>query len=208
MRVAATLANRALEREDWARERLAAHAGRTLRVVSGPAALSLSVGADGTFADGENPPDLALTISPLRLPALLARPERWNELVVATGDAGFAATIGELAQTLPWFVERAFARALGPIVGVQVAEAGRRLLAFPAYASERAGASLASYATEEAGLGIGERALGDFAAQVTALAARADALGQRVDRLAGRITPNAGDDGSAAAGKQRLRKGR
>lgn len=207
MHAAAILANRALEREDWARERLAAHAGRTLRVVCGPAVLALSVNQDGSFADGENAPDLTLTISPLRLPALLARPERWNELAVATGDTGLAATIGELAQTLPWFVERAFARALGPIVGAQVAEAGRRLLAFPAYAGERAGASLASYATEEAGLAIGERTLGDFAAQVAGLAAKAETLGERIDRLTTRIAPKGGDDGGAAEGaKQRVRK--
>lgn len=186
MRAAAALANRALEREDWARERLAAHAGRTLSIVAGPATVTLAVDAEGSFADAQSAPDLTLTISPLRLPALLARPERWNELVDADGDAALAATIGELAQTLPWFVERAFARAFGPIVGVELADAGRRLLALPGYAAERAGASLASYATDEADVAIGAGAARDFAAQVAALAERVDALGERVDRLAGR----------------------
>lgn len=183
-RVAAGLANRALAREDWARERLAAHAGRKLSIVAGPAALTMVVEADGSFADTEDAPDLTLTIPAWRVPALLARPERWNEVVVAAGDAGLASTIGELAQTLPWFVERSLARVFGPIVGTQMADAGRRLLALPGYAAERAGASVASYASEEAQLVTGTRAGGDFAAQVAALAARVDALGERIDRLA------------------------
>jgi ubiquinone biosynthesis protein UbiJ len=183
MHAATVFANRALEREDWARERLAAHAGRSLSIVVGPAALLLRINADGSLDDAEGAPDVTLTISPLRVPALLARPERWSELVVAAGDAALAATIGELAQTLPWFVERAFARAFGPIVGVRLADAGRRLLALPGYAAERAGASLASYATEEADLATGGRAAADFAAEVAAVAARVDALAERVQRL-------------------------
>jgi len=181
---AAALANRALAREDWARERLATHAGRKFRIVAGPAALTLAINADGSFADTEEAPDLTLTIPPLRWPALMARPERWSELVVAAGDTGLASTIGELAQTLPWFIERSFARVFGPIVGAQLAETGRRLLALPGYAAERVGSSFASYASDEAGLVSGVRAGGEFAAEVAALSARVDALGERIDRLA------------------------
>ena len=180
---AASLANRALAREDWARERLAAHAGRKLRIVAGPAALTLAINADGSFVDSDETPDLTLTIPALRLPTLIARPERWNEVVVAAGDASLASTIGELAQTLPWFIERSFARIFGPIVGAQLAEAGRRLLALPDYAAERAGSSFASYASDESGLVTGARAGSEFAAEVAALAARVDALGERIDRL-------------------------
>ncbi|MEO8564896.1 MAG: hypothetical protein ABI541_00820 [Betaproteobacteria bacterium] len=180
---AAAFANRALAREDWARERLAAHAGRKLRIVGGPAALTLAINADGSFADTEEAPDLTLTIPALRLPALMARPERWNEVVAAEGDASLASTIGELAQTLPWFVERSFAHVFGPIVGAQLAEAGRRLLALPGYAAERARSSFASYASDEAGLITGARAGSEFAAEVAALAARVDVLGERIDRL-------------------------
>ena len=183
MHDAASLANRALAREDWARERLAAHAGRKLRIVAGAAAVTLVINAGGSFADTEEAPDLTLTIPALRWPALLARPERWNELVVAAGDASLASTIGELAQTLPWFIERSFARVFGPIVGAQLAEAGRRLLALPGYAAERVGSSFASYASDEARLATGARAGNEFAAEVAALSARVDALGERIERL-------------------------
>jgi ubiquinone biosynthesis protein UbiJ len=69
-------------------------------------------------------------------------------------------------------------------VGAQLAEAGRRLLALPGYAAERAGSSFASYASDESGLVTGARAGSEFAAEVAALAARVDALGERIDRLA------------------------
>jgi ubiquinone biosynthesis protein UbiJ len=181
---AATLANRALAGEDWARERLVLHAGRKFSIVAGPVKLTLAINADGSVADTDEAPDLTLTVPALRLPALMARPERWNELVVAAGDASLASTIGELAQTLPWFIERSLARVFGPIVGAQLAGAGRRLLALPGYAAERAGSSFASYASDEAGLVIGARAGSEFAAEVAALSARVDALGVRIDHLA------------------------
>lgn len=184
MQTAAFLVNRALANEDWARARLGAHAGRTVRVVAGPAAMTVAIAPDGSFADSDAAaPDLTLTIPPLRVPALLAHPEHWSEFVAASGDAALAGTIGELAQALPWFVERALARAFGPVVGAPLAEAGRRLLAMPGYASERIAASFASYAGEEAGLVTGARDAGDFSAQVAALATRVDALGERIDRL-------------------------
>ena len=183
MRTAAFLVNRALASEGWARERLAAHAGRALAIVVGPAAMTMAIGPEGSFVDTEAAPDLTLTIPPSRLPSLLARPDRWSELVAASGDSALAATIADLAHTLPWFVERALARAVGPVVGAPLADAGRRLLGMPGYAFERFASSFASYAGEEAGLLTRVRDADDFSAQVAALVARVDALGARVDSL-------------------------
>ena len=83
------------------------------------------------------------------MPAFLAEPTRWDALVTVDGDAALAATLKGLAETLPWFVERAFAEALGPIAGQFVADTGRRMLAFPGYAGERVGDSVASYVSDE-----------------------------------------------------------
>ena len=48
-----------------------------------------TVAVDGTLASAtaDTSADLQLTISPLSVPALLAEPSRWNQLVVETGDA-------------------------------------------------------------------------------------------------------------------------
>ena len=178
------LANYVLEREDWARERLSPHAGRTLRLVCGPIASTLAIAPSGMLSPSQAAADLTLSISPLRLPTLLAHPERWTELVAADGDAALAATLADLARTLPWFVEQAFASALGPLIGTRVADAGRALLALPERAAQSFGASLSSYARDEAGLGVGASTFADFAAEVAAVAARVDALALRLDQAA------------------------
>jgi ubiquinone biosynthesis protein UbiJ len=76
-------------------------------------------------------------------------------------------------------------------VGQRVADAGRRLLAFPEYAAGRVGASVASYAHEQSGL----LATGDegrsFAEQVASLGARTDAIAARIEALDAKVSAHA-----------------
>ncbi len=180
---AADLINRTLEREGWARARLAAHAGRTVRVAAGPVAATFAIDADGRLCASAAAPDLTLAISPLRLPTLLAQPERWNEIVAADGDAALAATLAELALTLPWFVEAMLARVFGPIAGLRLADLGRRALALPDHAAQRFGDRVARYVADEARLVVDAGELRAFASEVSALAGRADALSARIAAL-------------------------
>jgi ubiquinone biosynthesis protein UbiJ len=185
-------ANHFLAREQWARERMAAHAGRTFVLAAAPLAATFTIAADGavdsTFG-ARDEADATLRVPPMSVPALLAEPSRWDEFVAAEGDPALITTLKELAITLPWFVEKAFASVLGPIVGQRVADAGRHLLQFPGYAGNRIGASVAAYTRDEAALAA-SRAQGEaFAADVAAIAARADALAERLDALAARATP-------------------
>ncbi|HXL82674.1 MAG TPA: hypothetical protein VN989_00945 [Casimicrobiaceae bacterium] len=178
------LANRVLEREDWARERLSAHAGRSVRMICGPMASTLAIAPSGMLSPSQSAADLTLSIPPLRLPTLLAHPERWTELVSVDGDAALAATLADLARTLPWFVEQAFASALGPLIGTRVADAGRELLTLPERAARSFGESLSSYARDEAGLGVSASTFADFVGEAAAVAARVDALALRLDQAA------------------------
>jgi len=186
---AADFVNRALERESWARERLAMHAGRSFSLAAGPFEQSFRITASGQLAAperGSGATDLALRISPLRLPSLLAEPRRWTDWVTATGDAALASTLSELAQTLPWFIEAMWTRALGPVAGARAADFGRRMLQFPAHVSERFGASISAYAREEAATryGVSRDEAGSFTEAVSNVAERTDALEQRIERLA------------------------
>jgi ubiquinone biosynthesis protein UbiJ len=184
------LANRVLEREAWAHTCLAAHAGRVVVVAVGPFAAAMRIDAAGKLEAASMPamaPDLRLTLSPLALPSFLADPRRWDEFVTAEGDTALAATLKGLAETLPWFVERAFADILGPIVGQRVADAGRHLLAFPEYAAARLGDALGSYLRDEAGVVTPSVEGQSFAEAVSALAARVETLATRVDALAARL---------------------
>ena len=124
-----------------------------------------------------------MTLSPLMVPSFLAEPARWNEFIVAHGDPALAATLKGLAETLPWFVERALAEAGGPIIGQRVADAGRRLLAFPGFAATRIGASVASFARDEAKFAADATESRSFGADVAAIAMRVDALALRVEAL-------------------------
>jgi ubiquinone biosynthesis protein UbiJ len=191
MEPAARLANRLLEREAWARERLAAHAGRVFVIVVGPIATAFRV--DGSGLLDTTPmrgvaPDLTLRLSAFAVPAFLSDPARWDSLVAAEGDPSLTATLRDLALTLPWFVEQAFAKALGPVVGQRVADTGKRLLAFPEYVAERVGESIGSYARDEAGLLARGDEARSFALEAAALATRVDALATRLDAVEAAIS--------------------
>ena len=153
-------------------------------MICGPIDSTLAIAPGGMLSMVHDAADLTLTISPLRLPTLLAHPGRWTELVAADGDAALAATLADLAQTLPWFVEQAFASALGPLIGTRVADAGRALLELPEHAARSFGTSLTSYVHDEAGFGVKATEVSDFGAEVAAIAARVDALAQRIDQAA------------------------
>ena len=182
--LAAQAANRALHGEAWARDQLRAHAGSVFAIDSGPFTSTFVVRDDGTFAPAPAGATVALrlAIPPLAMPALAAEPSRWRQQVRAEGDQALAATLEAIAQTFPWFVERAFARAFGPIAGQAIAEAGRTLLSIPAAMSHQAAAGVGQLAAEADV--VAHR--GDFAAFSCGTAeaeARVDALAARIAAL-------------------------
>lgn len=187
--LAGSLGNRLLDDEAWARERLRVHAGQAFSFTSGPVSTAYRLRDDGTlegWSAKDGPISLELHVSPLDLPALAAEPERWDALVTAKGDAALAHTLRELSTTLPWFVERAFARAFGPVLGQRLADAGRRLLGWPDYVNHRLVQNVASYARDEAGLLAAGDAMRALVADTAALASRVDRLASRIASLAGR----------------------
>ncbi len=105
------------------------------------------------------------------------------------GDADLGGALKDLSQTLPWFVEEAFAKALGPLVGQRVADAGRGLLAFPEYAGQRVADSLVSYARDEAALLARNDDLRRLADACRDLESRTDAAEARLNALASRAGP-------------------
>ncbi len=173
------------ETGEWIR----AHSTETARVAS------LEVGTLAYFADREVV-DLLGLVTPQALDNVrdrtvleTLRRDPTDFFVLTTGLEGLIGPV----RTLPWFVEQAFADALGPIGGQRVADTGRRLLAFPEYAVERVGETVGSYARDEAGL----LARGDearvLAQESAALAARVDAFAARLDALAARLPASPAD---------------
>jgi ubiquinone biosynthesis accessory factor UbiJ len=181
----ARMANRILDEEVWAREKLEPFAGRVFTLSVGPLSTRFLIAGDGRLetAAPSASSDLDLVLAPLSVPSFLANPSRWNEFVREEGDAELGGALKELARTLPWFVEAALAKALGPMVGQRVADSGRRLLGFPEYAAQRVTESVASYARDEAGLLVRSEEMRPLREGIGIAAARIDALEQRFDAL-------------------------
>jgi ubiquinone biosynthesis protein UbiJ len=180
------LINRTLDHEAWARERLQAHTGATFRVIVGLASVTHAIDASGHLVEPAGEPDLTLTISPLRLPALLAQPARWPDIVSAQGDAALASTLAELASTAPLFAEQALAKLVGPVIASQVAIAGASVAQMPEYAAQRVGDSIALYVGEHGDAALSKAQARAFASDVAALSADVDALAARVDAAVAR----------------------
>ena len=185
----AQIANGILEQESWARDKLAPFAGRVFTLAVGPVSTRFRITEDGKLETPAPslPADLDLVLSPTSVPSFLANPSRWNEFVREEGDAELGGALKELARTLPWFVEAALGKALGPLAGQRAANAGRRLLAFPEYAAQRVADGVASYARDETGLLARSAQMRQFGEGVGEVAGRIDALEQRFDALSARV---------------------
>jgi len=196
MALASGAFNRVLADEPWARDRLAAHAGRAFSLRVGPLTSEFRIDGQGALeavpAAGAKP-DLVVTLSPFNVPAFLANPARWNELVIEEGDVELGGTLKELAQTLPWFVEKLCARTLGAIVGQRVADAGKRMLELPEYATKRIGDNVGSYARDEVEVLAHPADLRVLRDESAALQSRIDALVARIDALAARLPERRSD---------------
>jgi len=196
MALASGAFNRVLADEPWARDRLAAHAGRAFSLRVGPLTSEFRIDGQGALeaapAAGAKP-DLVVTLSPFNVPAFLANPARWNELVIEEGDVELGGTLKELAQTLPWFVEKLCARTLGAIVGQRVADAGKRMLELPEYATKRIGDNVGSYARDEVEVLAHPADLRVLRDESAALQSRTDALVARIDALAARLPERRSD---------------
>lgn len=120
-RLAVGALNALLKREDWARERLARHAGKTVRFALGGFTLGLTIDSEGLAAqaDAAVVPDVTLTVAPEKLPlprlgAGGAAPD-FAEATHISGDAALAQVVADLSRQLRWDPEDSLARLVGDI---------------------------------------------------------------------------------------------
>jgi len=182
--------NALLRREPWARERLATHAGKSLRLSAGGWSLRASIASDGTLqaCDAAVVPDVTLSVPSERLRDL---PGAWSRQGLAgvtalahiQGDAGLAHLVSDLARELRWDVEDDLSRIVGDVLAVRLSEGARRLAAGARQTAGRARDNLAEYLTDESGIGVRTAELQRLGEDVRGLAARLDRLDARVKRL-------------------------
>ena len=139
LRLAPSALNALLKREDWARERLQRHAGKTARLALGGFSLSLTIGSDGHVETSDTAvvPDVTLTVVTEKLVVLKhmfseqSRPDM-AEIMHISGDAALAQVVADLAKHLRWDAQEDLANAVGDIpaaklvAGVQALSGGLR----------------------------------------------------------------------------------
>jgi ubiquinone biosynthesis protein UbiJ len=188
--VGAHALNALLAREDWARERLTRHAGKTVRFVVGHLSVGFAIVSDGrvSASDPSVVPDVTLTIPPERLSDLpqalrASDPERIAGLMHIQGDAALAHVVADLARDLRWDVESDLSRLVGDVGARRLVSTCRGLAGGARRSAQRLVANAGEYLTEESTLLPGRNAYADLAARVQEAGVRLDALEDRVARL-------------------------
>ncbi|WP_454692101.1 ubiquinone biosynthesis accessory factor UbiJ [Achromobacter aloeverae] len=197
--------NALLKREEWARDRLARHAGKTVRFSFGRFELSLTVDAQGyaEVADAAIVPDVTLTLDSARfsLARLLGeegralarasareRADAFAGMTHISGDAGLAQVVAELAANLRWDVEDELARVVGDIPATRLTQGVRGAARGAREAVRRVGDNVAEFLSYEQGMLANRPVVEGWRGGIARAAAGADALAARLARLDARLS--------------------
>ncbi|MCW3156153.1 SCP2 sterol-binding domain-containing protein [Achromobacter spanius] len=192
-RMAVSALNALLRREDWARERLARHAGKTVRFALGGFTLALTIDSEGQAAQADPAvvPDVTLTVAPEKLPLPRLGAERdapdFAEATHISGDAALAQVVADLSRQLRWDPEDALARVVGDIAALRIVGGARAAADGARTASKRLAENVSEYLAEESGVLVGRPALEQWRLDLAELNARADALVRSAGALQTRL---------------------
>lgn len=182
--------NQLLRREEWARDRLARHSGKTARFIAGRLALSLTVQSDGyvSTSDPAVVPDVTLTIPADRMGRLAAalrggQPDEIAALLHVQGDAGLAHVVSELARDLRWDIEAELANVVGDVAALRLIGGARSLGLGMRRAGERLAGNVGEYLAEESHMLLGRPAYEQWRERMALVQSRLDDLERRVGRL-------------------------
>jgi ubiquinone biosynthesis protein UbiJ len=180
--------NHLLAGEDWARQKLAPHAGKLTILKVGGVDFRFLIQNTGLLSEpagaseGEpgTEPALTITMSPGSLLAVARRDEGALKNVEVRGDADLAQAVMFLVGNLRWDVEEDLARVIGDIAAHRMVSDAKSLIAWEADARARFARSAGEYLTAEAAI------LAD-AATVDGFLAGVDRLRDDTARLEKRI---------------------
>lgn len=165
VRLWANAFNLLTRQQPWAAQRLAAHAGQTLRICLGGFRVTLTIGQDGTLAAANSAvvPDVVLELIAEKLSwsALLAPDSRADiaQWVHVTGQAALAKVVSDLARDLRPDPEDALAQWLGDIPAHRLTKGVRGMVAGAQSFARGVAENLAEYLSEESNTLTGAPAL-------------------------------------------------
>ncbi|MGQ0651598.1 MAG: ubiquinone biosynthesis accessory factor UbiJ [Betaproteobacteria bacterium] len=176
--------NRLLEREAWARERLAPFAGACVELrapLVPPLRFTLLPG--GRVAAGGPQPELTLVVKPEVVAALGKGEEAISRAIEVSGNARLAAEAMQLARYLRWDIEEDLARVLGDAAAHRLVETARAFGRWQLDTARRLAESFAAYATDEARVLVRRADLEAHRERVAALRDAIERLARRLERL-------------------------
>jgi ubiquinone biosynthesis accessory factor UbiJ len=184
--------NHLLSPANWARERLAPHAGRHALVRAEPFELLFAVGPGGYVADPEpdGVPSVTLSFPLAAVPKLLGDggAEQLMSAVRIDGNAEFADALGFVFRNLRWDVEEDLSRLVGDILARRTVLGAQSFRAGASRAWQALGGNLAEYLTDEQPLLVPRDALSAHGDELSRLRDDLARLEKRAERLAGKIS--------------------
>ena len=169
--------NHLLRRASWARERLASHAGKTVRFDVAPFAFTLEILANGEVAAGNGEAAATFKLTPALVMRMAAGgPE-------TSGDLALARDIHHVAQNLRWDAEEDLSHVFGDIVAHRLAGAGAAFLNWQRDAAGSLARQAAAYWTEERPLLAARPGIEQFSRDVDTLRDDAARFEKRLEQL-------------------------
>jgi len=180
--------NHLLASEAWARDKLAAHAGKIACMDAGMMTLRMKVTPDGMVqaASRDAAPNVTIRVNPADLPLIMQNRERAFSYVKVDGDADFANVISQLSQSLKWEAEEDLSRLIGDVAAARVAGGARAAFDTIRSTQRKLAENVAEYFLEENPMLVRPSAVSDFADEVARLRDDVERIGKRIEKLEGR----------------------
>lgn len=192
-RLALRALNGLLAREEWARERLSRHAGKTVRFAFGRFVMGLAVNSEGyaDLADEAVVPDVTLTVDPAKFNPIGLLPGQVRpDVVEAThieGDAALARVVADLAGSLRWDPEDDLSRLVGDIPATRLMAGARAIHQGGQAALSSLGRNMSEYLAEESGVLAGAPLLAQWQQDLSQLNQQRDELARQAAALEARL---------------------
>ena len=183
--------NHLLRGEDWARARLAPHAGKVVQMGLEPVALRLIVEADGLLgpADPDQDADVTLVLPVTAWPDFVAG-ALVGDLTGAvrrktriSGDADLAHVLSVLFEHLRWDTEEDLSQRIGDAPAHRLVTGARAVVDQLGRMRERVHGNFVEFLTEERPTLVTRHHLAGYADEVRRLREDLDRLDKRIDRL-------------------------
>ena len=175
--------------QKWAAERLARHAGKTMRITLGGFAVTMTIESDGrlTRADSAVVPDVVLEIiaEKLSVERLFIPNTSMDvaELINISGQASLAQLMSDLARDLRPEPEDALARVVGDVPARKLMRSAHGLLKAIKSFTHGLAHNTAEYLAEETNTLAGQPVLAMHTQRIVSLTDRSDALSDQLSRL-------------------------